>query len=561
MLNNKKDNRFLDALNNIDDDLVDEATDDSVRPRRVGQIKKRSWLGRAAVGFASLAAMAAVCVGVVYVMRDLPTTPPGETLEGTSVFSENSESTDNNVTEQTQQGTELPVDTTEPALPPVIRHTFVDDLLEQEEWLNIDSYVNAADEEGYSQIAQLEGFHIADLDTSTETTTGVIFDRKPYMFGYEIALLGFKAWKDDIYSYADTVNVGELRIALVKSGRIETALPVYDPLSPDSIVYVDKRYFDKYIDLQGNIAVFRYLSNCRLPEALFFNIQMKLVSSDGEGGVDYEYRISQCWRSDVPNSSKREERSEILSPAVYETQGEISTSEGGYDTFFVIGDELTGTEYCFLGETYTVMQKDRLHDEFKPFDYDSIPVTYSDPRYEDFEDLADNFAHDMIVTERKLGEYTLCLVGDNFMRSENGVIYVYDPRIIIKKGDEPLASVPADLYWSAPFHCYLFSYNLDMDDLLSDPFMFGDDLFIFHGDHKDVEQIWCFDGENLYEPERSVDNTLGEEPSWTASLDWHHLKVREESLSFVYGYREFWFEIGDSGEYEYRVEWAEEPVE
>ncbi|MDE7281327.1 MAG: hypothetical protein K2N36_06275, partial [Ruminiclostridium sp.] len=117
------------------------------------------------------------------------------------------------------------------------------------------------------------------------------------------------------------------------------------------------------------------------------------------------------------------------------------------------------------------------------------------------------------------------------------------------------------LYWSAPFHCYLFSYNLDMDDLLSDPFMFGEDLFIFHGDHKDVEQIWCFDGENLYEPERSVDNTLGEEPSWTASLDWHHLKVHEESLSFVYGYREFWFEIGDSGEYEYRVEWAEEPVE
>lgn len=535
MLNNKKDNRFLDALNDIDDDLVDEVTENAVRPSRAEQAPKRSGLTQIVFAAASLAAVAAVCIGVITLMQNLPSTPPGEE---TSVSLETTTS-------------------------PVIRHTFVDELLEQEEWRDIDSYVNAADEEGYSRIAQLDGFHMADLDTSTETTTGVVFDRKPYMFGYEIALLGFKAWKDDVYTSHDSVNVGEFRIALVKSGMIEATLPVYDPLFSNSLYIVEKKDFDKYTELLGNIVVFRSLNISMnkyyiLPEALFFNIQLKNVSSDNEGGFDYEYNMLQCWRSDISDNSKREERSEVLSPAVYETQAEISTPEGTFDAF-VIGDELTGTEYCFLGNTYTVRQKDRLHDEFKPFDYDSIPVIYSDPHYEDFENLAENFAHDMIVTERKLGEYVLCLVGDNFMRSEGGVVYFYDARIIIKKGDEPLASVPADVYWSAPFHCYQFSYNNDMDRLLSDPFMFGEDLFIFHGNHKDVEQIWCFDGEHLYEPKRSVDNTLGEEPSWTASLDWHYLKVREESLSFVYGYREFWFEMGDSEEYEYRVEWAEEP--
>ncbi len=237
---------------------------------------------------------------------------------------------------------------------------------------------------------------------------------------------------------------------------------------------------------------------------------------------------------------------------------DVMFSHGNF-TVFALDDELTGTEYCFLGDTYIVRQKTPLYTGFKPFDYDSIPVMQNDLHYEDFEDLAAAFAHNMILSERKLGEYTLCLVGNNFWRTESGIIYFYDPQIIIKRGDEALASVPGKLAWFWPYYCSEFSYNDDLEERLSNAFIFGDDLFIFHGDLEDIERIWCFDGENLYTPERSIDNTLGEAPFWTISLRWHDLKVDEERLNIIYGFREFWFEIGKNGEYEYRVEWAETP--
>ena len=569
MLNDeKKENGFLDALNNIDDDLVDEVTETAVRPNRAEQTPKRSSLMRIAFAAASLAAMAAVCIGVISVMRDLPSTPPGEeTLEETVAVSESTDK--NNVVEKTEQNTEPPVVTTAAHVPPDSsgeNHGNAEEMLKQEEWKNIDNYINAASEEGYSQIAQLNGFNIANLDTETGMTTGVLFDRKTFKDEYEIALLGFKVWKDDD-AYADTVTVKELRIALVKSGEITASMPVYNPRNPDApVCFVERKYFDKYTEMCDNIVIFRSLFNCRIPEVLFFNIYLKNVSLEyKEGyGYEYEYQISQCVRSDVPDGSRREDRSEILSPVIYKSIANITTTEECYEVF-IIGDDLTETEYGFLGDTYTVEQKDRLHDEFKPFDLNSVPVI-EEFFYEDIEDIIGTLAHDMIICEKRVGEYTLLTVGNNFRRTENGPVFFYNPQTIITKGNYHLAVIPTVFPEMGPYKCSLtYSDNGDYSRYAMNAFMLGDTLFLFDNNSVngsyDIGKIYAFNGDYNYVLSGNYDGVNGNPPLWTEGKKGYDLTVAEDSLSFVYGFKEYRLELGDNGEYSYSVSWLESPVE
>ena len=512
MLNDKKDNRFLESINDIDDDLIDEITDDSVRPIRAEQAPKRSRLMGIVASAASLAAMAAICLGIIYFMHDLPSAPPG---------GEN------------------------------IKHTFVDDLLEQEQWRDINSYINAADEEGYDLIID---YDYLTPPPSEGLTVGVVIDRIATDNGNEIALLGFNAWRDESSDYPspDTVYVNEARIALVKSGRITATVGLYDLVAEDSNFYSFKKiYFDRYLDICDNIAIFRnrvFEYSNRIPTVSFYSVN------------EHKSTISKCVRTDIPEGGVDKNRPEVLSPVI---SGE--TSKGGFFPVYTITDELTKTQYSFSGNTYTVNQEDRLNNEFKPFDLDSIPVIDrgGDLYYEDFEELIDSFTKDMIITQKNIGDYTLLFVGTNFFRlSEDGVIYFYDPRIIIEKGSKRLASIRGDAEYVEPICSSLLSArDEDYSEYLDNAFMLGNDLFLFNEKSisNDIENIYSFNNGHFYTLNRVSDEAVGDRPSWNIWKYGYDLTVDEDSLTFLYSLCEYSLEVGKNGEYEYRVEWAEEP--
>lgn len=569
MLNDKKEeNGFLDALNNIDDDLVEEVTENPVRPSKIEYAPKKSRVMRVAAAAASLAAMAAVSIGALIVMQKLPFSPPAEqTSENTTPVSENtSEST---VGKETDVSTEQPVHSTAITTAPgnnAEKYSYAEEVLSQNDWKYISHYVDATNEEGYLRISSFDNFNIENIDTQTGMTVGVLFDKKR-CGEYEIALLGFKVWTDNINFANGVVGAKELRIALVKSDRIIDTVPVYSPLSPDALlVQLDKRFFDSFTEVIDNrIVIFRALSSQRIPEALFFFIGNETILP--------------CKRGDLPSDVKREDRSEALSPLLEASCYELDTEGAGVDYFII--DKLTRTVYNFNSHSldgyfhYTYTKGTESYATtgsvmfmFQKLDPDKLPVI-EDFYYGNVGDLIDSLARDVLICEKTVGDYTLSLVGQNLWRNKDGLIYLYNPQTLITiKGEGFVRSVSTNLPTMIPYQAAIvYSNNGDYSGYGMNAYMLGDTLLLFdntlNSGKYEEERFYAVKGDRIYTLNGNYDGVKGKPPSWTESKDGYDLIVDAENQTVIYGFRQYKFELDKAtdSEYSYTVSWLDKPVE
>lgn len=565
MLNDKKgENGFLDALNNIDDDLVEEVTEMSVRPSIIKSIPKKSSFMRIVASAASLAVVAAVGIGALIIMKNLPSSPLTEQTSDNTSKSTVSEETDIS-TEQSVQST---ADTTAPDSS-ADKYSNADEILSQSDWQYINYYFDATND-NYG-INNFDNLNPEDADTQTGMVVAAVFDRKTFGGGeYEIALLGFKVWTDNARFAEGTVLAREMRIALVKSqsNKIIAAAPVYDPLNPDAAAYqLDKDYFDKYtqiaeFDENRNIVIFRSLYNCRIPEVLFFFI-------DGD-------TMRLCEREELPSDSKREDRSEVLSSVISKYMAAHDYSIDENPLAYTVKDELTETVYTFRLPEATYVKGTELYtqgiDMFKPLDLDSIPLI-EEFYYDDIENIIGTLARDMLICEKTVGEYTLSLVGQNFRKSEIGVVYFYNPQTWITKDGENLGSISNAFPVMIPYKsAMVYSNNGDYSGYGMEAYMFGDTLLMFDnvlsiGDYEE-EKFYAVKDGSIYTLNGNYDGVTGSDPpKWTEGEKGYDLIVDTENQTVIYGFRQYKFELDNvsnnvsDSEYSYTVSWLDKPVE
>lgn len=544
MLTDKNNNRFLNALNDIDDDLVEEIAETPVEPEIISAAPKKSRFIRFVPAAASLAVVAAVGIGALIVGRNAFSPLGGNTTVTESKPASSGAEQSNS---QTGSGDDtLPSQTTAEAIPSPNGNGVLSRPISEVDIPNIS---------GYS----------VDFDVPHDgIITSVNFDTK-ICGDYTVSLDGSGVFTDFENSSENIIFAHKVSIVLKKGDELIDFRYVYDPLDPDAPVFMlMKDHLDSYIEVaqfsqNEYIIIFRCLkSDTPLPEVLFYFISNDTMLSCKRGGSGF--------------NTDRAERSETLSPA-------ISTEVTDYADYIVY-DNLTGVTYDFYsfdmihpdGNAY-YMQGRRKYpwgtDSYWSFNPDSLPVI-DDFTYDDVDEVINNLMPKTVITEQRVGDYTLSLVGENMWKNSDGVIHLYNPQTVISKNGDYIGSVNTSLPIMNAYNAYLMYPNTGTYDHYNvNACMFDDTLLIIdHGLDESYFGTGCFyvfnDGIDYvcsldgYWPDM-IDS---DPPAWTEGKQGYDLTVDTENQTVIYGFMKFTFDLSVIPSiYNYTVSWLEEPIE
>lgn len=568
MLNDKNDNRFLNVLNDIDDDLVEEIAETPVEPEIISAAPKKSRFIRFVPAAASLAVMAVLGIGALIIMQNLPFQQSGgeATLSGETT-------TINETTQGTTVGSEYettPSETSEPDHT-LYEYPGADEILSQEIWKDINHYPHI-DVNNEESILRIPNYSINPEDAKYQSGlfTGALFDIKK-CGDYDVALLGFNVWNDTYNLGDNTVLASELRIALVQDDKIISTLPIHDriPSADPSVFTLMLDHLNGYteaVDFGQNeyIIIFRFLKiDTPVPEVLFFSISNDTLLSGK--------RISSESTIDTIGINL----SETLSPAI----STVVTDHSDY----MIYDNLTGVTYGFTthdttqdGYTYYYVSKRQYpwnkggEGGYFKFDPDSIPVI-DEFTYDEVNEIIDKLTPKTVITEQKVGDYTLSLMGENMWKNSEGAIYFYNPQTVVSKNGEYIGRVDTTFPEMYKYRAsIMYSNTGSYDHYAVNAYMFGDTLLIInHGLLNDSYfGTGCFFAHNDtidhmamlagYWPGMNID----EPPAWTEGKQGHELTVDTENQTVIYGFQKFAFDLSViPGMYNYTVSWLEGPIE
>ena len=556
MLNDKNDNRFLNALNDIDDDLIEEIAEVPVEPEIIPAAPKKSRFIRFVAPAAALAIVSVVGIGALIVGRNVfsPWGGGNTTVTESEPASSGTEQSNSQIGTVTDSNDTTPFQTTSETIPSpngVLPRPI--------------SEVDIPNINGYS----------VDFDVPHDgIVTSVLFDTK-ICGDYTFSLYGSGVFTDFENASENIIFAHSLTVMVEKDNELIDFHDVYNPLDPNAPVFMlMKDHLDSYTEIvdfgqkledfgknEEYIIIFRSLKgNVPFPEVMFF-----FVNDEG---------MHECKRGDLALGADRAERSEALSLAI--TTG-IDNNES-YDNF-IICDRLTGVTYTFDNinpDGYAYYCEGRRKypwgtDSYWNFDPDSIPVI-DEFTYDEVGEVIDKLIPKTVITEQKVGDYTLSLVGENMWKNSEGVIYLYNPQTVISKNGDYIGSVNTTLPIMNRYKAYLMYSNTGSYDHYGvNGYMFGDTLLII--DHGLLDASYfgsgCFYAYNGgidrvvnslagYWPGMSID----ESPAWTAGKQGQELTVDTENQTVIYGFQKYTFDLSViPAMYNYTVSWIEEPVE
>lgn len=566
MLSDKNENKFLNALTDIDDDLIEEIMEIPVEPKIVSPAPKKTRFIRFAVpAAASLAIIAAVGIGALIIGSRL-SSPLGGNTETTE--SEPASDTAQQSETQTESGA-VTADTSPSqggaeettglsSTPPINTGVSHPRPLSEVDIPNINGYSTNLDVPN-DQILQ-----------------SVILDTKKYG-DYEVSLIGGGVFTDFENTSENTILAHKLDINLYKNGELIDFRSAYNPLDPDApVITLYKDHLDCYLELIGNaneqkadttgnfLIIFRSLNGTRpIPEVLFNFV--------------YDGKLLDCERIDLGSNADRAERSEALSPDISDIsmyiKGESKPEE------YKVSDNLTGITYTFTpgGDRTDYMEGRSNFPWYKgganpDFDPNSLPVI-DDFTYDEAKEIRTKLSPPTVISKQTVGGYTLSLTGNNMRKTTGGSILFYNPKTVISKDGEYIGEFTAAFGEMTPYHAAIMYVNdgnyghyaaeaVMMDDVL----LIIDKGSVKTDGHYNYFGIGCFyavkDGV-LYSLEGNWPGmTNSSPPTWAEGHEGYDLIVDAENKTVIYGYMKFEFNFEAlPAMFNYTVSWLQNPIE
>lgn len=563
MLSDKNENKFLNALTDIDDDLIEEIMEIPVEPKIVSPAPKKTRFIRFAVpAAASLAIIAAVGIGALIIGSRL-SSPLGGNTETTE--SEPASDTAQQSETQTESGA-VTADTSPSqggaeettglsSTPPINTGVSHPRPLSEVDIPNINGYSTNLDVPN-DQILQ-----------------SVILDTKKYG-DYEVSLIGGGVFTDFENTSENTILAHKLDINLYKNGELIDFRSAYNPLDPDApVITLYKDHLDCYLELIGNaneqkadttgnfLIIFRSLNGTRpIPEVLFNFV--------------YDGKLLDCERIDLASNADRTERSEALSPDInMYIKGESKPEE------YKVTDNLTGITYTFTpgGDRTDYMEGRSNFPWYKgganpDFDPNSLPVI-DDFTYDEAKEIRTKLSPPTVISKQTVGGYTLSLTGNNMRKTTGGSILFYNPKTVISKDGEYIGEFTATFGEMTPYHAAIMYVNdgnyghyaaeaVMMDDVL----LIIDKGSVKTDGHYNYFGIGCFyavkDGV-LYSLEGNWPGMSNSSPpTWAEGHEGYDLIVDAENKTVIYGYMKFEFNFEAlPAMFNYTVSWLQNPIE
>lgn len=537
MLTDKNDNRFLNVLSDIDDNLVDSITGASVEPETVSPPPKRTRIFKIAVPVAaSLALAAAVGIGALIMGNRLHNPQSGLSSQSDEITADTTPdftigSMDIAVMEPPQEGD-----------------------LGNVPYLDINLVPNITDYKPDNTETALQPMEQAIINVQKCGDCNVL-------------LIGNGIWKNTDAFADDVILVRELELVLAKSGTVISTEKVFDPLDPDAFMFtLTKDYFECYTEIavfgeNEYMAIFRSIKVSRpISEALFFFISNETMHL--------------CKRADLASDAKREERSETLGPPSYVfTDKEATPGAEQAAVNYTLTDQLTGTKYAFWhigGETYYTEGKYSYNDYCeKPdlyplIDLNALPVI-DEFTYADVGAVLGNLVLRGVICYTEIGEYHLDLIGQNIRRNSSGLICLYNPQLVISKNGKYIGSVCPQLA-TIPDGS---SVVIDSDNLFKAYIM--DDmtrsLLIITDSNLDNSYFGegCFsavmDDGSLVNLHGWPDMSGSQPPAWTEGKQGYSLIVHPEDKTVICGFKKYTFDLEQEGMWNYTVSWLDGPID
>lgn len=571
MLNDRNDNRFLNVLSDIDDDLIDEITETPIEPEIIHPAPKKSPFIRFAPVAASLAVMAVLGIGVMLLMQNLPfSTSGGEGTGGSEITAAevSTQGTDNS----SQQNT-TPAETTDPEYT-LYEFPGADEILSQEIWKDINHYhkIDANDEESLKRIPNYS-INAEDAKYQSGLLVGSLFDIKD-CGNYKVALLGFNVWKDTYNIGDNTVLASELRIALVQDDKIISTLPIQDRIeSADPTVFTlmldHLNGYTEAVDFEQDeyIIIFRFLQiDTPVPEALFYSISNgnllsgKMISSESVVntiGLNLSYTLSPAISTGVTDNGN------------YMIYDNLTGVTYGFEPLDVTHD---GYSYYHVSKRQYPWNEDGEGGYFK-FDPDSIPVI-DEFTYDEVNEIIDKLTPKTVISEQKVGDYTLSLMGENMWKNSEGTIYFYNPQTVISKNGEYIGRVDTTFPEMYKYRAsMMYSNTGSYDHYAVNAYMFGDTLLVIDHGMLNDSLLNYFGSDCFFAYNDTIDHmarlsgywpgmNIDEPPAWTVGKQGQELTVDTENQTVIYGFQKYTFDLSVIPVmYNYTVTWIDEPIE
>lgn len=563
MLSDKNENKFLNALTDIDDDLIEEIMEIPVEPKIVSPAPKKTRFIRFVVpAAASLAIVAAVGIGALIIGSRL-SSPLGGNTETTE--SEPASDTAQQSETQTESGA-VTADTSP-------SQSSADETTGLSPTDPINTGVSRPRPLSEVDIPNINGYS-TNLDVpNDQILQSVILDTKKYG-DYEVSLIGGGVFTDFENTSENTILAHKLDINLYKNSELIDFRSAYNPLDPDApVITLYKDHLDCYLELIGNaneqkadttgnfLIIFRSLNGTRpIPEVLFNFV--------------YNGELSDCDRVDLASNADRTERSEALSPDIsMYIKGESKPEE------YKVTDNLTGITYTFTpgGDQTDYMEgrsnfpwyKDGANPDFDP---NSLPVI-DDFTYDEAKEIRTKLTPPTVISKQTIGGYTLSLTGKNMRKTTGGSILFYNPKTVISKDGEYIGEFTATFGEMTPYHAAIMYVNdgnyghyaaeaVMMDDVL----LIIDKGSVKTDGHYNYFGIGCFyavkDGV-LYSLEGNWPGmTNSSPPTWAEGHEGYDLIVDAENKTVIYGYMKFEFNFEAlPAMFNYTVSWLQNPIE
>lgn len=535
----KNDNMFLNALNDIDDDLVEEIAETPVEPEIISTPPKKSRFIRFVPAAASLAVVAAVGIGAMIVGNNILSPLNSVTTVTDSQPASSEAEQSGSQTGSGDDTTTSPQSTAENIDPPSPSGV-------------LSRPVSEVD------IPNISGYSVNFDVPHDGIITSVNFDTKE-IGDYTVSLDGSGVFTDFENSSENIIFAHKLTVNVKKGDKLIDLHYVYDPLDPDAPVFkLMKDHLDSYMEIAEYgqdkfMVIFRSLnssSNTPVPEALFFWV---------ENNKMYESK-----RIDLPSGSERKDRSETLSAAIY------TSSSNEQDKYLI--DELTGNMYTFtlLNDDYAYyMQGKNSYPEssenYTAFDPDSLPVI-DEFTYTETEAVLSQIIGKTVVAENKIGGgYTLRLLAQNVSKDSSGQIHLYNPQTVILKNGNVICHI--DIYTSSLTPYGSLAIEGNYTDFITKACIMDDTLLIIDsGLGKSYFGEGCFyalHDDNLYALSGYwQDMDINDPPAWTEGKQGYDLTVDTENQTVICGFMKFTFDLSEiPAMYNYTVSWLEEPIE
>lgn len=568
--NEKNENKFLNLLSDIDENLIQYALDDSIEPEIVTPPDKKQKLIRYIFpAAASLAVVAAVGIGAFIIGQNIPS-EPGKTPAQTTIREVTAPSETTSI-EATEQETTAPAETT-PA-ETTHRQWTAKEILSQQVWQDIKHYhnIDANDKESIDIIPQFNKVNPYD-NTRSGMLTGGIIDRES-IGEYDVALLGFNMYIDTSISSEELfiITAKELRLALVKDDKIIDTKELFNPLSPNEPAFnLYKAHLKDYIhvfnfDDGSSIAAFQPINQYNE-----FNSVLFIGVNDGKLMTQHNSEAG-----DIEQNNRN-----YLSPL---TETNIEYADNG-NKYYTITDNLTKARFRFEyleNDTHNFLYftKERAYlitdiSGFPEFDIDNVP-RYSSLSYFDMEEEINNVMPKAIISQIEKDGYTYSLVGENIYIVNDIETYVHCHNLqeVITKNGEYICTIPvytdddlnddatnilADSNSNGNFDFYnLVGYVMDDTVLIINNALLRKSTQFATGC-----SFYALKDGKLYTLDGYWPDMVNDPPEWTAGKEGYDLIVDTENKTVILDFMKYEFNFKElPAMYNYTISWLKEPLE